>query len=367
MIYIQSAVLIQNINDKNDLDNLCSMKLFILTIFSSNNNHFKKMNSNSSESHITIDLLRNICNNLNYYIPLIYLPIGIIGNLLNILTFTRPSLLTNQCTTFLLYSSIANIFHLTFGLVTRIIIDHYHFDIEGSSLVFCKLKYYIMYNSASLSLYFVLFASINRYYQSKSNSRQWCLSQLMSPHRICLTLTLINCLIYIHILILFRIEHTKISSKNVQSICYAIHGPYRIFLDFFLVITWSLLPPCLMLYFGIFTIRNLRVTNIRVSVLGDINIRQRRRSRKKTDVQLVFMLLLQIIIIFCSTLPFGLQKIVSTLKPAKTVQQLSVEHFILCITRQISYTNSAFCFFFYILTAKKFRMELINSIQKIFT
>jgi len=50
---------------------------------------------------------------------------------------------------------------------------------------------------------------------------------------------------------------------------------------------------------------------------------------KKTNVQIVFMLLLQIIIIFCSILPFGLQKLVSTFNPAKTVYQFAIEDFVL--------------------------------------
>jgi hypothetical protein len=119
------------------------------------------MITNSSTTQKNIELLGSICSDLNRYISLIYLPFGLIGNILNIITFTRPSLRTNSCTVFLLYSSIANIFHLTFGLITRIIISQFHFDIEGFSLSFCKLKYYIMYVSASLSLYFVLLASIN--------------------------------------------------------------------------------------------------------------------------------------------------------------------------------------------------------------
>jgi hypothetical protein len=175
-------------------------------------------------------------------------------------------------------------------------------------------------------------------------------------------------LIYIHILVLFRIERTTTSSGNFILICYAIDGPYRIFLDFYLVITWSLLSPCLMLLFSILTIRNLRVIKIRSFSIdsGDSNAQHRRKSRKKIDVQLVFMLSLQIIIIFCSTLPFGLQKIVATLHPARTDYQLAVEHFVLCLTRQISFTNSAFCFFFYIFTGKKFRTELLRYIQQPF-
>jgi predicted phosphoadenosine phosphosulfate sulfurtransferase len=79
------------------------------------------------------------------------------------------------------------------------------------------------------------------------------------------------------------------------------------------------------------------------------------------------MLFLQIIISFCSTLPFGLQKIVSTLKPAKTAYQLAMESFVLCLTRHISFTNSTFCFFFYILTAEKFRREFMNCLQQPFS
>jgi hypothetical protein len=166
------------------------------------------MSTNSSESSKNIELFEIICSIFNRYIPLIYFPIG---NLLNILTFTRPSLRTNSCTAFLLYSSIANIFHLTFGLIT---IDQYHFDIEGLSLTFCKLKYYIMYISASLSLYFVLLASINRYYQSKSNSRQWCCIQLFSPYRIffsCYYLEFINTMFYAFVrFLLYNFEYERI-------------------------------------------------------------------------------------------------------------------------------------------------------------
>lgn len=328
------------------------------------------MNFNASDSQKNIELLENICMNLNRYIPIIYLPIGITGNLLNILTFTRRSLRTNPCTIFLLYSSIANIFHLIFGLITRIIIDQFHYDIEGLSLSFCKLKYYIMYISSSLSLYFVLLASINRYHQSKSNSRQWCCIRFLSPHQICLLIIGINCLIYVHIPILFHIQRIEISSKSLKLICYASRGPYRIFLDVYLIITWSLLSPCLMLCFGLLTIRNLRVIRMRAFTTGSAdsnNHHHRRNARKKIDVQLVFMLFLQIIVIFCSTLPFGIQKLVSTFNPAETAYRLAVEEFVLCVTRLISFTNSTFCFFFYILTAQKFRSELSNCIQQSFS
>jgi len=97
------------------------------------------------------------------------------------------------------------------------------------------------------------------------------------------------------------------------------------------------------------------------------NHHHRRNARKKIDVQLVFMLFLQIIVIFCSTLPFGIQKLVSTFNPAETAYRLAVEEFVLCVTRLISFTNSTFCFFFYILTAQKFRSELSNYIQQSFS
>jgi hypothetical protein len=69
---------------------------------------------------------------------------------------------------------------------------------------------------------------------------------------------------------------------------------------------------------------------------------------KKTDVQLVFMLLLQMIMIFSSTLPFALQKNVSTLNPTKTIYQLGVENFFFCLTRHFSFINSFFFVFSFI-------------------
>ena len=309
-------------------------------------------------SHTT-EILQSFCYHFNYYIPLCYLPIGLTGNLLNILTFTRPTLRTNSCTIFLLYSSIANLFHLTFGLVTRIVIDQYQYDIETNSIVFCKLKYYIMYTSASLSLYFVLLASINRYYQTKSHSRQWCFSQLFHPSKISLVLTLVNCLIYLHIPVRFRINH---SSTRSRLVCYAVETPYRIFIDVYLVITWSLSTPCLMFIFGVRTIRNLQVTEPQ----RKRKFNRRTSYRKKTDIQLAVMISFQIVIIVCSTLPFGIQKLFSTFYPARTTCHGIVESSILCLTRHLSFTNSTFCFLFYILTARKFRHELISYFQEIF-
>lgn len=316
---------------------------------------------NSLISQNTIEMLEKICRNVNRFLPLIYLPLGFTGNILNIITFTRRPLRTNPCTTFLLFSSIANLFHLIFGLITRIIMDEFSIDIESISIIFCKLKYYIMYVSASLSLYFLVLASIYRYCQSKLAFHQRNFHQWLNAQRLSFLIVLINCLVYLHILILFRINHYQTASGQFKSICYAIPGPYRVFLDFFLLVTWCCLPPSLILIFGILTIRNLRRTSSRAFRWETSNsiTHQQRRTRQKIDFQLVFTLLLQTSIIICSTLPFGLQKIISNMYPARTPLQIAIRDFTLCFSRQMSFTNSVFCFFFYILIARRFRAELL--------
>ena len=75
------------------------------------------MATNTTNS-LTITYLNFITYELNGYIPIPFLILGTIGNILNIMVFTRPLIRTNPCSLYFISGSIANFFSLYVGLIT---------------------------------------------------------------------------------------------------------------------------------------------------------------------------------------------------------------------------------------------------------
>jgi hypothetical protein len=94
-------------------------------------------NTNSS----TIAYLNCITHELNRYIPILFLTFGTIGNILNIIVFTRPSLRTNPCSLYFISGSIANFLSLYVGLITPFL-GIYNLDPTQKSNSLCKIRFY---------------------------------------------------------------------------------------------------------------------------------------------------------------------------------------------------------------------------------
>ncbi|CAF4956798.1 unnamed protein product, partial [Rotaria sp. Silwood1] len=123
------------------------------------------MLSNSTSLN-TIAWLNSMNVQLNRYLPLPFLVLGTIGVILNIIIFTRRSLVINSCIHYLLANTIANFIVLYWVVITRIISDGYKIDPSITSDVFCKMKYFLTYVSRTLSTWFLLLACIDRWASS---------------------------------------------------------------------------------------------------------------------------------------------------------------------------------------------------------
>jgi hypothetical protein len=304
---------------------------------------------------------------MNRYLPLPFLILGTIGLILNLIIFTRRSLFNNSCVQYLLCNTLSNIIVVYWVIITRIVSDGYGEDLGLISDPFCKIRYFLTYYSRTLSIWFIVLACIDRWLSSIQARNRF--NSVSFAHRVIL-ITCITCFIsYAHILGLFGIQRSPGSSTVT---CYALPGAYRIFSDLQYLIFYGLAPPIIMLVFGLITLRNLRRSRRLVLPNANVQNQLKLNSIKRRDGQLLAMLLLQIIIIIIFTVPFAIQKLYDTLtlQIPQTPLQKAQDNLITGTLRILSYGSHAFGFFFYTLSARIFRTELlriINTSYRFFT
>jgi hypothetical protein len=321
------------------------------------------MSSSSSE----VSWLNNVNVQMNRYFPLPFMIFGTIGLLLNIIIFTRRTLFVNSCVQYLLCNTFSNIIVLYWVVVTRIFSDGYGNDLSLRSDIFCKIRYFLTYYSRTLSTWSIVLACIDRWLSSINARNRF---NTISFARQMIFITCLICFLsYLHVLFLFGIQTTPGSSSVT---CYALPGIYRAFSDVQYLVFYAIGPPIFMLIFGLLTLKNLRRTRRLVMPTANLQTQLKLNPTKRRDSQLLAMLLLQIIIIIIFTLPFAIQKLIDTftLSIKRVPLQQAQYDLLTAILRLLSYGSHAFGFFFYTLSGRIFRTELlriINSIYRFFT
>jgi hypothetical protein len=81
---------------------------------------------------------------------------GVIGNLLNIIVLTRPSLYKNVSTHYFLALAMNNLFGSTFNLIISLLANGYQIDITLFSLISCKIVQYLNELCTVLSSYYIV-------------------------------------------------------------------------------------------------------------------------------------------------------------------------------------------------------------------
>ena len=296
---------------------------------------------------------------MNRYFPLPFIILGTIGFFLNMIIFTRRSLFHNSCVQYLLANTLSNLVVIYWVAVTRIFSDGYANDLSIRSSTFCKIRYFLTYYSRTLSTWFIVLACIDRWLSSCQARNRF---NTVVFARYTILITCIVCFLsYFHIFFLFDVL-TNPGSTSLT--CYAIPGAYQTFSDLQYLFFYALGPPILMLIFGLLTLKNVR-RNRRL-VLPTINATASKSSTNRRDNQLLVMLVLQVVIIIVFTLPFAIQKLVNNFTPAtnQTSLQKAQYNILTGVLRLVSYGSHAFGFYFYTLSARIFRIELLKFINR---
>lgn len=222
---------------------------------------------------------------MNRYGILFLLIIGVIGNILNVYVFSRPHLLQNNCVLYFLISSLFNLITLFFGVFIRCLIG-YKIDLTYNSSIFCKLRYYCVYVSQSISLWLIVFACIDRYLSSSMNIIHRRLLNRKKHYYSILCIILFSLLSYLPVFYCFdaSILTNDYCLTKSQACSFVDTASFLIFNSF--------LPPSLMLIFGCGMLMNIKKSRQRVEHVQINNLVINKLIRR--DRQLISMLLLQV-------------------------------------------------------------------------
>ncbi|CAF1063202.1 unnamed protein product [Didymodactylos carnosus] len=322
------------------------------------------MDSKSSPpyfDYILATKLSTLISNLNRYFSLCLLICGTIGGILNILTFTRRSLNTNPCTSYFLASSISDLIVIYSGLLGRFP-SSLNINPTFTSPVLCKLQFYLLYSSLSLSSWFILSASVDRFLSSCRNARIRNLSTKKSSYHVVIILTICSLLIWLEVFYCY--DANLPIGQGILVPCFTHSNQCALFNSIFVTVVQNLAPALLMTLFGLLTVSNIKtisqqiVPSIIVASSGGVPSTHR---MKQKDRQITIMLLVQVTLLTVDSMLIPVFSFYqyATSSSEKSATQLFIENaFVLQLLLLLSFLHSSSTFFIYTLSGKIFRKEL---------
>ncbi|CAF2371503.1 unnamed protein product [Rotaria sp. Silwood2] len=272
--------------------------------------------------------------------------LGLIGHTLNMCVFTRSSLRSNPCSCYFLAATVSGICVVTINIFLRLLQT-----VMNEFLHYQLTNFFSFGFHRALYAWFIVLTSIDR----SSSASFRALSSLRVVYRtVPLTVVLVG-LAYIHVLFYYRISIQ-------QQACVPMTGVYQQFFGVWHLVAFSLVPPMLMLFFGLSTIRSIRQSIRRV---GQNNIQiqiPRQQLRKSIDRQMIQMMLVQcIVFILTGSLP-SINYLYTSLRSNVTIDALqsAKDNLLQRFTGFISLTVPCLSFYLFTLSSKLFRKELIK-------
>jgi hypothetical protein len=222
---------------------------------------------------MTMDGNQLIClsDQLGFYCPIIIITIGTIGCFCNFITFSSFKLRKTSCSIYFFGAAIFDLLTLDFGMLTRLLGNHFGYVLYNQSRVYCKIRQYLVTVLPAIATCFIALAAMDRYMSTSPKFIYRSFATIKSTKWI-ICFSLIICLLsYLHYMIFADLRPT----------CSLQSGAYGIFTVVYSIVWTSLLPQFFMLYFGFGTQRHIRMTR----PLVPVNNQQRRMQR--TEIQLV--------------------------------------------------------------------------------
>jgi hypothetical protein len=278
-----------------------------------------------------------------------FIILGTIGNILNLLIFTRPTLLRSSCTLYLIATSINNLLVIYTSLLTRLLASGFSIDMTKISSFMCKLRYYPCYVCLALTPYFYILACFDRYCSSSTSAtrRSWCDKKVAK--RLIIGAVILACILYLHMAIFF--ERRQVGSGFY---CYARPGIYNTFYRIFYLVVYCILPPFCMSLLSILTLKNIRQQARRTRPALAIE----NQSLRRIDQQMVRMLFSQVLIELLGVLPHATLNLTGLFVNTST----TIYTFFSQITVLPLFVSYAISFYVYTLSSRVYRQELMKII-----
>ncbi len=243
--------------------------------------------------------------------------LGIMGNIMNIvILLIQRSYRTTPCTFFFLTISIHDTVTLIIGLLIRTLASSFNIVTDGNSVIFCKMRLWILNYSAAVSTTCVVLVAIDQFLITSRIVRFRQISTIKNAHRSLISVIMFWIISYMPFIIFSDIY----SSTNVCSVINPIFGTY---INFYSLIFRYIILVSTMIIFGILAYRNIKQTVVLV--------------RQGTDRQWMNMMRMQVILIVIGAMPFIIYSIYLQITVAmpKDPYRLANESF----AQTVIYTN----------------------------
>jgi hypothetical protein len=326
----------------------------------------------SSNHQDLVEILNSISIQFNRYFSIIIFLFGTIGNLLNCLVLSRPTLRSNPCVFLFLTSSIANTISITFGLTTRIL-SGWHLDITDTNSFACKFRAFVMLVSRTIAFWLIAYATVDRWYSSCFQYHRRKMSSLKTVQRG--TIFIIICSILLYSQVIYCYDSNQ-SSSPLR--CYGKTVLCRLLTDIIYASITVLCPLLMMSIFGFLTISNIRQTYTSTSSRRKeseikkktLSLTRAQHERwKRIDRYLRHVLFIQIIFLAILTIPQMIEKFYTTLTSNmnKTLLHITIDKFVYNFVLLLTYVASGIPFYIYTLSGGSiFRRQLWNTLQPTF-
>jgi hypothetical protein len=127
-----------------------------------------------NRTEYNIPLLYNIISQQSTkYVGIFLYLLCLFGTVMNILTFIRQTYNNRPCSLYLLVASIFDFFYLNIGPLSNILQYGFDYDWTITSIVFCKIKSYMVFVVAVISATLTTIVSIERYILSSRDIIMW--------------------------------------------------------------------------------------------------------------------------------------------------------------------------------------------------
>lgn len=310
------------------------------------------MENNSSSTNYTTQCTFNVALFLRYAGTLVVI-LGLIGNFLSILVFSRKALRTRSCSIYFLALSTSDV-HVLIGYTIENLLYHgYEIQLLSNSFM-CKTIIFLIYASTDISNYLLTLAAIDRCILIFNTSTQYRFCRQSTAKIMIGLVVILFSLMNSHFLFGFQIDSTGscMPTSRVYIDFYVHH--YDSYID---IIKTVLIPFIIIFFCNTFII--FKYTRGRSSLISKSSAnRSKTRRRKEKDRQLTWLLISTSLLFILLSLPSEINDFVRTHLTQhfqmKNACQLWAITTVLILLHQI---NHASHFYVYTLTGPIFRKE----------
>jgi hypothetical protein len=226
---------------------------------------------------------------------------GVLGGLLNAIVFlSLQTFRQSSCVFYLTIMSIVDIGQLLSGSFSRIMITGFGIDWTHSSLFYCKIRLCLIQTSSLISNTCLCLAILDQYFATCSHPRWQRWSNIKLAHYLTAVLSLVWIL---HDVPYFIYLNHFTSPNTGETTCITTNSIFLQYRTYFSIpVLVGILPVFITILFGILAYRNVRTIAHRTIPL----------VRRELDKQLTVMVLSQVLINSCFSLPYVIMNVFTT-------------------------------------------------------